>query len=251
MRAVVFMTVLLLCCARPALAADLSEMYTRDTLQKDAMRLRTAVGKIYNLGIKPNLTATERDELGEIEFRFPMAKTGDNPLNFYAYRDGRKAIVVMPVLSLKLLKDLTTAYAWVQINDLLHSPIDLYYSALRHRPLSKFPENRYPDVLSAHDIPQDAYEQHGVESLSLSFEMKPMPSLSFTNSLTCCSAIKARPKSRKRKPAPMRYNQIVLHLRSWPAAQHRRRVRCSISRPKSIAFVTVGNSLLPRPGTIT
>ena len=165
MRAVVFMTLLLLCCARPALAADLSKMYTRDTLQKDAMRLRTAVGKIYNLGIKPNLTAAERDEL---EFRFPMPKTGDDPLNFYAYRDGRKAIVVMPVLSLKTLEDLTTAYAWVQVNDLLHSTIDLYYSALRHRPLSKFPENRYPDVLSALDIPQDAYEQPGVDSLSLS-----------------------------------------------------------------------------------
>ena len=215
------------------------------------MRLRTAVGKIYNLGIKPNLTAAERDGLGEIEFRFPMAKTGDNPLNFYAYRDGRKAIVVMPVLSLKLLKELTTTYAWVQINDLLHSPIDLYYSALRHRPLSKFPENCFPTCCRPTTSHKMLMNNTALKASRCPFEMKPMPSLSFTNSLTCCSAIKAMPKSRKRKPAPMRYNQIVLHLRSWPAAQHRRRVRCSISRPKSIAFVTVGNSLLPRPGTIT
>jgi hypothetical protein len=168
MRAFVYLSLLFVLTVQPAYAGDLTEMYPRKVLQKDAKRLRTAVSKIYTLGIMPSLSKAELSGLGEVEFRFPLPKPGDDPLNFYAYRDGRKAIVVMPVLSLKALEDLTTAYAWAQVNALSHSTIDLYYAALRHRPLSKFPDNHYTDVLSALEIPKDAYKQPGVDSLSLS-----------------------------------------------------------------------------------
>ena len=153
---------------QPALGANLSEMYAEEALQNDAKRLRTAVGKIYKLGIKPSLSRSESSGIGDVEFRFPLPRPGDDPLNFYAYRDGRKAIVVMPVLSLKALEDLTTAYAWAQVNGFRQSTIDLYYAALRHRPISKFPGRKYTDVLTALGIPKDAYKQPGVDSLSLS-----------------------------------------------------------------------------------
>lgn len=168
MRAFVYLSLLLGILVQPAFGADLSEMYANEVLQNDARRLRTAVGKIYELGIKPSLSRSERNGMGDVEFRFPMPKPGDDPLNFYAYRDGSKAIVVMPVLSLKALEDLTTAYAWAQVNGFRQSTIDLYYAALRHRPISKFPGQKYTDVLTALGIPQDAYKQPGVDSLSLS-----------------------------------------------------------------------------------
>jgi hypothetical protein len=160
---------LFLVCTLPCQAAELSDMYPRSALEADAQRLETAVRKIYTLGLVPTLTAGERDELGEVTFHFPMPEAGDDPLNFYAYRgeDG-KAHVVMPVLSLKAVEDMTTAYAWVQVNGLRHSTIDLYYAMLRHRPAAKFPGGRYPDVLSALAIPPKAYEQAGVDTLSLS-----------------------------------------------------------------------------------
>jgi hypothetical protein len=150
-------------------AAELSEMYTRAALEKDAKRLEAAVRKIYELGIKPTLTKAERDQLGDVTFHFPMPKPDDDPLNFYAFRseDGT-AVVVMPVLSLKALEDMTTAYAWVQVKGFRHSTIDLYYAMLRHRPPAKFPDGRYIDVLTALGIPETAYQEPGVDKLSLS-----------------------------------------------------------------------------------
>lgn len=160
---------LFLVCTLPCRAAELSDMYPRSALEADAQRLQTAVRKIYTLGLVPTLTAAERNELGEVTFHFPMPEAGDDPLNFYAYRgeDG-KAHVVMPVLSLKAVEDMTTAYAWVQVKGLRHSTIDLYYAMLRHRPAAKFPGGRYRDVLSALSIPPKAHEQPGVDTLSLS-----------------------------------------------------------------------------------
>ena len=168
MRAFAYLSLLLGFLAQPAFGAKLSEMYPTEVLQNDAKRLRTAVGKIYDLGIKPSLSSSELRGIGQVEFQFPMPSPGDDPLNFYAYRNGRKAIVVMPVLSLKALEDLTTAYAWAQVNGFRQSTIDLYYAALRHRPISKFPDQKYTDVLTALGIPHDAYKQPGVDSLSLS-----------------------------------------------------------------------------------
>lgn len=150
-------------------AIELAQMYPRAALEADAQRLETAVRKIYTIGLAPTLTAAERDNLGELTFHFPMPAASDDPLNFYAYRgkDGH-AHVVMPILSLKALEDMTTAYAWVQVKGFRHSTIDLYYAMLRHRPAAKFPGGRYPDVLTALGIPPKAYEQPGVDTLSLS-----------------------------------------------------------------------------------
>ena len=150
-------------------AAELAAMYPSATLAADAERLQTAVRKIYDLGLKPTLTPAERERLGTVIFHFPLPEAGDDPLNFYAYRGAdSRAHVVMPVLSLKALEDMTTAYAWVQVKGYRHSTIDLYYAMLRHRPAANFPGGNYPDVLTALAIPAKAYEEPGVDTLSLS-----------------------------------------------------------------------------------
>ena len=148
-------------------AAELSRMYPREVLLRDAERLKTAALKIYELGIKPTLTRKELAGVGEVEFRFPMPKPGDDPMNFYAYRQDNRAVVVMPVLSLKAVEDLTTAYAWIQKRGYKHDTLDIYYAMLRHRRPEDFPNGRYPDVLSALGIPEKAYEEEGVDTLSL------------------------------------------------------------------------------------
>ncbi len=56
----------------------------------------------------------------------------------------------------------------MQVNDFRQSTIDLYYAALRHRPLARYPRQKYTNVLTATGIPKDVYKQPSVDSLSLS-----------------------------------------------------------------------------------
>lgn len=102
---------LLVCVTAAPCVADVSGMYPRAELEKSAPRLSTALTKIYELGVKPYLTPEERSKLSDFEFGFPLPSSSDEVLNFYAYDTGGKPIVVMPILSLKVVEDMATAYA--------------------------------------------------------------------------------------------------------------------------------------------
>lgn len=168
MRLFAFVLALLLSQA-PARAADLADMYPRDVLAADAARLENAVRKIYSLGLAPTLTAVEQAGLNAVTLQFPMPSPGDEPLNFFATTDAAgRSVVVMPILSLKALEDMATAYAWVHKRGLRASTIDLYYAMLRHRPQDRFPGGRYPDILTALGIPKNANDDKDVDRLSLS-----------------------------------------------------------------------------------
>jgi len=159
---------LLLACV-PARAADLADMYPREALTIDASRLENAVRKIYSIGIAATLTAEETAKLSAVTFQFPMPQPGDDPLNFYATTDTQgRPVVVMPILSLKSLEDMATAYAWVHKRGLSASTIDLYFAMLRHRSPDRFPGGRYPDILTALAIPKNANDDKSVDRLSLS-----------------------------------------------------------------------------------
>ncbi len=153
----------------PALAQDLGRIYNLSELRKDKSRLETAIRKIFDIGIKPSLTANEKRALDRVAFEFPLPKSDDYFLNFYAYaRDGRP-VVVMPVLSLKILEDLTTAYAWLYRNGYSLSTIDIYFTMLEHRSLQEFPNGQYPPLLEALGVPRNALKDPKVDKLSLSF----------------------------------------------------------------------------------
>jgi hypothetical protein len=148
--------------ANPASA----QIYSEADLRGDAARLRSAVHRIYSIGIKPSLSEEEERALGDFEFNFPMPKAGDDILNFESTTDGR--FVVMPLMSLKALEDLTTAYAWLNVNRMSLSTIDLYFAMLRYRDPSAFPGGKHPRVLEALGVPKDAYKtSKKVDDLSL------------------------------------------------------------------------------------
>ncbi|MEO1265059.1 MAG: ImmA/IrrE family metallo-endopeptidase [Pseudomonadota bacterium] len=153
--------------AGPA-ALAYSDMYPPTEIARDAHRLETAVRKIYRRGLAPALSRRERARLGKIALRFPAPKPDDALLNFYAYTQSGVGHVVMPILSLKQLEDLATAYAWLQVNRKSLSSIDLYFAMLRHKLVIDFPGGRFPDILSALGLPKDAHTQRGVDTLSLS-----------------------------------------------------------------------------------
>ena len=103
---------LFIACFAPApCSADVSSMYSRSELDDAAPRLAAAVMKIYDLGVKPHLTPDELSRLHDFAFGFPLPSPSDEVLNFYADDSGGKPNVVMPILSLKVVEDMATAYA--------------------------------------------------------------------------------------------------------------------------------------------
>lgn len=152
--------------ATPGLAQGVDTMYAPGEMMKDAARLRTAVTKIYELGIKPHLKPRERESLDRVRLSFPRPKPGDDVLNFYA-APGSTPTVFLPVLSLKVLEDMTTAYAWLHQNNYSLSTIDLYFAMLRYRKPRGFPGGKIPGPLTALGIPADALDDKKVDALAL------------------------------------------------------------------------------------
>ncbi len=146
--------------------ATIAQIYSEADLKPDAVRLRNAAIKIYELGLKPSLTAEEKKAIGDFSFNFPMPRKGDELLNFAATTDGR--FLIMPVMSLRALEDMATAYAWLYHNKMSLSTIDLYYAMLRYRGADVFPGGQLPKILDALGIPADAYKtSKAVDELSL------------------------------------------------------------------------------------
>ena len=160
---------IVLCSATTPCSADVSGMYPRAELEKAAPRLSAAVTKIYDLGVRPYLTPEERSKVGDFELRFPLPSPSDELLNFYVDDAGGKPIVVMPILSLKVVEDMATAYAWLYQHRMSLGTIDLYFSILRHKRKSDLPGGRYPPLLATLGIPANALEDQRIDKLSLSF----------------------------------------------------------------------------------
>jgi hypothetical protein len=155
--------------ASAPVSADVAGLYDPADLEKEAPRLRTAVTRIYDRGVKPFLTADERTRLGEFSLRFPMPAPQDAPMDFYAAQDDGKPVVVMPVLSLRLVEDMATAYAWLHRKGMSLGTIELYFSMLRHKPRADFPGGRYPPLLATLGIPANAFDDKLVDENSLAF----------------------------------------------------------------------------------
>jgi hypothetical protein len=161
---------LFIACSAPApCSADVSSMYARSELEEAAPRLTAAVTKIYDLGVKPHLTPDELSRLRDFGLRFPLPSPSDEVLNFYADEAGGKPIVVMPILSLKVVEDMATAYAWLYHNGMSLGTIDLYFSMLRHKPKGDLPAGKYPPLLATLGIPTNALQDAKIDQLSLSF----------------------------------------------------------------------------------
>ena len=146
-----------------AWAKDVSSLYDAATLEYWKTRYEKSTQKILDTVILPVLTAEERQKLRNARLDFPLYSEFDkaNPLSFYAPGDGR---VVMPVLSLKFLDDLCTAYAWLQVNGYGLETISEYTAMLAYK---DFPSGRYPPPLPALHIPATALNDRRVDELAL------------------------------------------------------------------------------------
>jgi hypothetical protein len=84
-----------------------------------------------------------------------------DPLAFYVPPDQIR--VVFPIFSVKFLDDLSTAYAWLQLNGYVLDTISEYTAMLMHKDLG----GRYPPPLQALHIPPDALQNKRVDELAM------------------------------------------------------------------------------------
>jgi hypothetical protein len=143
---------------------DLSGLYDRQTLQYWGERYRVSTGKILDQVIAPVLLSDERNALGRVHLVYPLP--GEDRFAgsaFGYYSDAATGRVVFPVLSLKLLDDLCTAYAWLQVHGYSLETISDYVAMLKYNRALRSP----PPALATLGIPADALSEKQVDELSL------------------------------------------------------------------------------------
>jgi hypothetical protein len=146
----------------------LEDLYPQAALAADRARFEQRVATMFEHGLWDFMDRSEKLALADVRLRFPLA--GRHPLDVYAYDDGSGPVVELPVLSLKFIEDLSTAYAWRHLNGFSLEPIDEYVAMLRYRSPSDFPGGRPPDPLTALGVPPGILHQDsGIDDLSLRF----------------------------------------------------------------------------------
>jgi len=140
-------------------------LYDRETLAYWGERYARTSNRILHEGLFPELDLQEYKALGSVELAFPPR--GDDLIGFYAAWPPPK--IVLPVVSLKLLDDLSIAYAWLWAKGYSFETVDAYVAMLRYKPLAAFPGGRYPSPFEALGIPANAIDDPQVDDMSLRF----------------------------------------------------------------------------------
>jgi hypothetical protein len=158
----------LLLAATSAAAQSVAELYPEEILASEQPRFQERVGQIYRHGLWDFLDGPEKQALADVELRFPLVGANRNPFDFYAGRERGRPTIWLPVLSLKVIEDLSIAWAWRQVHGYTLEPFDEYVAMLKYREPTDFAGGRYPDPLSALGVPARIWEQEpAVDDLSL------------------------------------------------------------------------------------
>ena len=151
-----------------ASAQGVAELYPEQVLAGDQPRFEQRLGQIYRHGLWDFLDGPEKQALADVELRFPLVGAHRSPFDFYAGRERGVATIWLPVLSLKVIEDLSLAWAWRQLHGYSLEPFDEYVAMLKYRAPADFSGGRYPDPLTALGVPARIWEQEpAVDDLSL------------------------------------------------------------------------------------
>jgi len=154
--------------ASTTVCAHATGIYPEGKLAREAPRLKRAISRIYNEGIKPTLKASEAAAQRNVRFRFPLPQPDDAVLNFYAGQLNGNATLVLPLQSLKLVEDLTTAFAWLYVTKRDFGPLDLYFAMLQRKPHEDIGKAGRRDILSVIGAPANVLKNKKIDNLSLS-----------------------------------------------------------------------------------
>lgn len=162
-RLVVFSWMVLVSWA-PTVLADV-EIYSKEELTADSKRYKQKFEFLLEKGLWDFMTPNEQRALQGLLIKHPLRSQGLLTVQAVVF-EGRP-MVRAPVSSLKLIEDLSVAYAWRYQNGYSLEPIDEYLAILKHR---QFPGGRAPDPMTALGVPPKIWERDPqVDDLSLRF----------------------------------------------------------------------------------
>lgn len=157
--------VLLLFLTAPVQAVNMSDLYDQQALAYWGAKYKASTQKILDQVIHPVLLADEKSAIGDFHLEFPVYPPPQmmaTPFAFYS--DPRGPTVVFPIISLKFLDDLCTAYAWLQIHGYSLETISDYVAMLKYQ---RFPPGGTPKPLPTLGIPTSALDDAEVAELAL------------------------------------------------------------------------------------
>lgn len=160
---------LLLALTLPAKAVKMSDVYDQQTLAFWGAKYKVSTQRILDEVIRPVLLGEEKQAIGDVHLDFPTypppeSNLEETPFAFYSKNGARGPLVVFPVVSLKFLDDLCTAYAWLQVHGYSLEPISDYAAMLKYQ---RFSPGDTPKPLPTLGIPPDALNEKKVDELAL------------------------------------------------------------------------------------
>jgi len=167
--------VVLACLRFFAFAVDLTSAYDEQELRLWQPRYSATTLQLLRalMGQEPGqpaaLTEAQQQQLLAVRLRFPLpseqngleARYRGDPLMFYSRVDPPE--VILPVLSLKFFSDVCLAYEWLNRNGYESASPTIYMKLVKYNRPNRFPEGKYPGLLRAVGIPDDARKDSALE----------------------------------------------------------------------------------------
>jgi hypothetical protein len=151
-----------------ASAQSVAELYPEEILAGDRPRFEQRLRQFFRHGLWDFLDGPEKQALADAELRFPLIGAHRHPFDFYAGAERGRPTIWLPVLSLKVIEDLSVAWAWRQVHGYSLEPFDEYVAMLKYRTPADFAGGRYPEPLVALGVPAEIWQQEpAVDDLSL------------------------------------------------------------------------------------
>ena len=148
-------------------AAENQVPYSQDKIAANRARLREKSSTLWQAMLNNVIDRAERPRLVNIRVKTPDQSEEAEGEALVFYSNSRSSEIFMPVVSLLMIEDLCTAYAWLQVKGFEHSTIDEYLALLKYGNPAAFPNGRFPAPLPALGIPPNALDDKKVDELSL------------------------------------------------------------------------------------
>ena len=143
-----------------------ANVYTDKQLRQDKDRYVARFQFLLEKGLRDFMPAADRQVLKNAVIRHPLR--GSHLVAFSATVFEDIPTVIAPLASIKLIEDLSVAYAWRHLNRYSLEPIDEYLVALKHSSELLFLQDNLPNPLTVLGVPPRIWETDDkVNDLSL------------------------------------------------------------------------------------
>jgi hypothetical protein len=136
------------------------KFYGDATLDHTARQTTPDIRSILQDDLPRLYVADERAKLGGVTIEFPR-EDGSHPANFYSIPSAKR--IVFPVSSLRFLRDVVAAYAWLSVQGYDLQPVTDYLCMIKYQWPSQLPRGRHTPM-EALGVPPAALDDRRVAS---------------------------------------------------------------------------------------